>query len=805
MNRDAIKRNAMLFLLAASVFPLFSACAAPVSDIISCDAASPYFHVLTDALPEYEISPGSIGYPAERFRESVAAELFDFQVEGMLQSNPTYYWYPHYAATVVIAVDRSLTQAPISGWNSLRVAGEPIMFVAEGGAFFRHCFAAVSYGLDGNAFSLNNALLLFEALAQQGLLTEDSAAPIQICFDYQAAAQIQAGRALEVIVPAEGTLSFMRGMLSRRELPLAGDMEAALIKQGFRFADGRCSSGLYPADASYQRAHTLEDYGQLNRATEEVAARYRREVLHERLYTTTDGREHILAAMATIITVIVWAGFTISRALGKTVRRTVLIAALLMILWILLRAIKWQFPEANTLNRYCWYCYYIFQLGLPVVLLRITLALGTSGDAPSPIWWKTCFLVNFAFLLLVLTNDFHMLVFRLDPSAPDWSSNYGYGIGYVLLLGTNICCVLAAIVLLLLKCRKNPRKYGLLFPIGFCAALVAYGLLYVFRIPFAWKGDFTLTAIILALLFLESSMQTGLIPMNSNYPALFTHSALSMSIVSPTGAPMLSSAPVAALPVLEHTPDYSLPFRMLIGPNLQLSGMPITGGAVVWQEDLSKLHALQNGLKCVVESLEQSNRLLLHEHTLREQAEALRARQHIYDDLETAIRRELTRAAAILQKLRGKSLDDASATMLCLLLCYCKRRSNLLFQQKQAAAFSMRELAAYLDELGQCVEHSGLTVAVRAIPSADLPPDAAARFYEFLFQGICHGLEHKWAVLICNISVLPENRLVMRLLSEEPFDAFAERFASPWDMRFSHDGFLYEASLALGREELHHV
>lgn len=338
MNRDAIKRNAMLFLLAAFVFSAFSACAAPVSDIISCDAASPYFHVLTDALPEYEISPGSIGYPAERFRESVAAELFDFQVEGMLQSNPTYYWYPHYAATVVIAVDRSLTQAPISGWNSLRVAGEPIMFVAEGGAFFRHCFAAVSYGLDGNAFSLNNALLLFEALAQQGLLTEDSAAPIQICFDYQAAAQIQAGRALEVIVPAEGTLSFMRGLLSHRELPLAGDMEAALIKQGFRLADGRCSSGLYPVDASYQRAHTLEDYGQLNRATEEVAARYRREVLHERLYTTTDGREHILAAMATIIIVIVWAGFTISRALGKTVRRTVLIAALLMVLWILLRA-----------------------------------------------------------------------------------------------------------------------------------------------------------------------------------------------------------------------------------------------------------------------------------------------------------------------------------------------------------------------------------------------------------------------------------------------------------------------------------
>ena len=182
-----------------------------------------------------------------------------------------------------------------------------------------------------------------------------------------------------------------------------------------------------------------------------------------------------------------------------------------------------------------------------------------------------------------------------------------------------------------------------------------------------------------------------------------------------------------------------------------------------------------------------------------------RHRQHIYDDLETAICQELTRAAAILHKLRDKSLDDASATMLCLLLCYCKRRSNLLFQQKQAAAFSMRELAAYFDELRQCVEHSGLTVAVRAIPSADLPPDAAARFYEFLFQGICHGLEHKWAVLICNIAVLPENRLVMRLLSEEPFDAFAERFASPWDMRFSHDGFLYEASLALGREELHHV
>lgn len=112
-------------------------------------------------------------------------------------------------------------------------------------------------------------------------------------------------------------------------------------------------------------------------------------------------------------------------------------------------------------------------------------------------------------------------------------------------------------------------------------------------------------------------MQTGLIPMNSNYPALFTHSALSMSIVSPTGAPMLSSAPVAALPVLEHTPDYSLSIPHVDWAEPPAFRHALTGGAVVWQEDLSKLHALQNGLKCVVESLEQSNRLLLHEHTLR--------------------------------------------------------------------------------------------------------------------------------------------------------------------------------------------
>ena len=62
------------------------------------------------------------------------------------------------------------------------------------------------------------------------------------------------------------------------------------------------------------------------------------------------------------------------------------------------------------------------------------------------------------FLLLVLTNDLHQLVFSF-PAGSVWSdTDNGYAYGYYLVMGWIIACALTAFVIMLIKCRVAQRK-----------------------------------------------------------------------------------------------------------------------------------------------------------------------------------------------------------------------------------------------------------------------------------------------------------------------------------------------------------
>lgn len=676
-----------------------TACALAEPNTVSCDTQSPYPSA-AQRLPGYEFKKDTSGYVAGRIAKNAAVEAFDFQAQTLLQSGHALRYYPQYAATVVLAIDRDLTGALISGWNDLRNAGERVAF-QSGGVDFRCQFAALSYGLSGESFSLDEALSLLECLSEKGLLCAQRTAPVWICFDYEAAAEIKAGRNIEIVVPKEGTLSFECGLLSKNALVLPEQAEK-LIQYGLRMTAGACDGALYPDSAAYSPARTLADSTRMNTAMENAYARYRREALHTRRLSTADGREHTLAAMATILLVIAWGGSMIGRTLNKRLRALVLLAALQMTLWLLLRMIKWQLPDGGALSRYCWYAYYVFQLGLPATLLRMTDVIGAKeGTATVSVWRWSCLAVNVMLLLLVFTNDLHMWVFKLKPSALNWNGDYSYGFGYVLLLSFIVLCVFSAIALLIKKCWNSPRKYGLIFPLGFSLLLVSYGVLYALRVPFAWESDFTVTAVLFVLLFMESAMQTGLIPVNSKYKELFVNSRLDMAIVTPKGVPVLCSTHAAPLPTSALSQDYSHPFRVYAEPDLRVSAMPISGGAVVWREELSAVHALQKKLSQVVESLARSNQLLKNEKDVRERTEALRAKQRIYDELDAAIQKELLRIADILRANCALELDNAKTAELCLRLCYCKRSSNLIFAKLQRASLSAQEFKAYLEELAQ--------------------------------------------------------------------------------------------------------
>ncbi|MDL2236187.1 hypothetical protein LJC07_08670, partial [Christensenellaceae bacterium OttesenSCG-928-L17] len=642
-------------VLLCLVFLFLCGCAsaaAPDTVYYTNTAHSPYPEVLTEILPKHTIKQANTSVYAY-LEKGAAAEAFDAQAVSALEHGIAVRWYPQHLATVVVAVDRDKTDARIEHWRDLPSAGETVGLLDEGNVL-PMLMAAISYGLEGENFTLNQAAGLLENLQLQGHLVRNTTeAPLLICFDYQAAALKQAGRNMEIVVPREGTLTFQTGLLANTELTFAGDVEAALLSAGLRLLDGRCDSALYPNASAYTNAGEIQDYTHFGTASQDVFRVFRRRVLHARMYSSTDQREHQYFVMLYMVLVIVWTASFVQRAMQKAVRRAALFTGAILLGWIVVRMLKYQLLEANTLNRFFWYAFYLFQLSLPLVLLWLAWSIDKPDDQMEyPKWLKTLSSINATLIVLVFTNDLHKFVFVFDANNPNWTSEYTYALGYYIVLAACVLPLLAAMIMMLIKSGRHPRKRRFVFPLAFCVLLILYAYGYIMRIPIAWDSDFTMTTGLFTLLFVEACFRSGLIPVNAKYQALFTHSPLHMQIFDNEGHVALASQ--SAMQVDEALLSRAIcasPLPVEKDADTLLFASPIRGGAALWEEDIGALNRLHSEIEESVRQLAAANAVLAEEEKIRRALDEEKANTQLMAQLEAEITRYTERLTNMIERL----------------------------------------------------------------------------------------------------------------------------------------------------------
>ena len=163
------------------------------------------------------LDPFLPGYTLREAEDTLYGELsqgnpvacFDVQAVPAMARGVGRYWYPHVSATVVLAVDRTRTDAVVTGWNSLRENRVPVGMSSTSIVRNMLVLGALSYGLNPKEPSKREALDFLEHLCQNGgFELEGSDAPILLCLDYEAAAWNRSGGTYEIIVPVEGTLTY---------------------------------------------------------------------------------------------------------------------------------------------------------------------------------------------------------------------------------------------------------------------------------------------------------------------------------------------------------------------------------------------------------------------------------------------------------------------------------------------------------------------------------------------------------------------------------------------------------------------
>lgn len=723
---------------------LLTGCSAEASGgqlISAAEGSGAYSEALLPFLPGYALRDGEDTLYAEVSRGNAVA-CFDVQAVPAMARGVGRYWYPHVSATVVLAVDRTRTDAVVTGWNSLRENRVPVGMSSTSIVRNMLVLGALSYGLNPKDPSKREALDFLEHLCQNGgFELEGSDAPILLCLDYEAAAWNRSGGTYEIIVPVEGTLTYRMGLLSDTPLTLEPGLDDALLSAGLPLASGERPQD-FPGDYRWARTLGEEDYDWFLKVTGDSSRDLRRQVFHTRLYTTADMREHILSALFLSAAILLWKGTVSHRMMRRDVRRVVSLLSWLTVGWLLLRLFKYQQLTEGTLTRMCWYGYYLFQLALPVALLYLTEILDRAEGEKRlahPLWPPlVCYVLS---VLLVLTNDLHRLVFRFDLEG-NWASDYSYGLGYWLMIAFSLLFFVLAVVKLLYKGRKSAYWGGKLFSLLFCGGLIFYVIAYVYRVPLAWESDITVNICILSVLFFETVLHAGLVPVNIQYQRLFAFAPISLTILDENGRTVLSSRsahPISRSIWKRLLMDMEQP--LLRDSNTQLHAIPVRSGMAVWQEDLSRINRLKREIQDVQDRLEAANRLLREEGEIKKRLMTVEANRSLFEQLDRDMEQRVASLTRLIKTLPKTDKPKGLTAYITLCLCHIKRRCNLFFLARQGELLPGDELELYLDELVELARYAGLQTLIRCGQKETLEIRSAALCYDYAFETISWALK----------------------------------------------------------------
>jgi len=473
-----------------------------------------------------------------------------------------------------------------------------------------------------------------------------------------------------------------------------------------------------------------------------------------------------------IVLIVIWTASFFYRSTQKGMKQAAFLIGLLLVGWSLLHLIEHHIDSRPVLSRYIWYSYSIFELTLPLVFLWMAYIVDKHDSIRIPLWLKIVIAANFANIVLNITNDFHLFVHPLDINDPDWVLNYSYGIGFYIWQAGWILPLLASVAILLTKIGVYVRKRMLLIPLLLFILQIAYQIAFINRIPVVFESNRIMVNSLFVLLFIESIIRSGLIPVNTKYKALFTHSPLSMRIIDDSMHTVLCSSSAVWYDYETFNEALSLyPEPAKEDENTHLFAAPITGGYALWQEDITALTQLHKEMEASVNKLTAANELLAEEEKTKQVIQAEIEKTKLMEQLETEIYGHTIRLSTMIEQLESNVDKEKATARVTLLLCYIKRRCNLFFREKEGDTLPADELTVYFDELAEMAGYSNVRIIVKCELKKEIPVRYATLYYD-LFYNVIYWATWSGNAYILTMLGSDNGSIALRLLPSEDARSF---------------------------------
>ena len=486
-----------------------------------------------------------------------------------------------------------------------------------------------------------------------------------------------------------------------------------------------------------------------------------------------------------------WSYSLWNRIVQTQVRRYLLAISALMVLWILLRSIKFSIENTDA-ERWLWYFYYFPMLFIPMLSVFVSLSLGKGEDFRLPRWTKILYLPTLLLLLLVLTNDLHQQVFSF-PSGVLSDQEYRYEGGYFFVMGWEALCAGFALLSMVKNCRIPRSRRIRWLPLVPLALSLAYAYAYGKEVYWVWvlAGDMTVSQCLIFASIFECCIQCGLIQSNLGYDELFEATSLPVQITDHAfHSKYVSVAMQRALPQSELRQMQQ--DTVHLGDDTLLKRHKLRRGWVFWKEDISALNQIRKELELTRDELRDTGDVLTAENAQRARWLKLIEENRLYDMMEAQTARQIAMLQELLTELQ-KTEDSGRARHLLgqviIIGTYIKRRSNLIFVGEQRGAISVQELLLCLNESSENISVYGADCKAIVKGEGLLTVEQATQVYD-LFEAVVETELESLRALLISIEFGKWVEVALCVSAAEPLCGLRARFPGlEWEQ--DEDGLQY--------------
>ena len=450
--------------------------------------------------------------------------------------------------------------------------------------------------------------------------------------------------------------------------------------------------------------------------------------------------------------IITWGISVRRRVLNRSARRYLIAIAALLLFWFVIRTCKFLFLEGMpALQHYCWYGYYIPMILIPLMGVYLAVCLGRPEEYILPAPLKALMIPAILFILLIITNNFHQKVFAFPFGMEAADSIYVHKPLYFVCLGWILAEVIAFLILLLVRSHVPGKRKMIWAPVIPAGAAFLYGTGYLMGIQplYLIAGDMTAVFTLIMLAVCEACIRSRLIPSNTRYSELFHASTIGAQIVDESYNRYLAS---------DNAKEFSKDLMRCTekGPvelgNERLSGAPVTGGHVLWVENISMVQDLLEKLKRISSRLSENNNILKAEVELKEKQAQADEHMRIYDKITEEVAPQLWKIETLLELSDDHMKMIENLSLICVISSYIKRRGNLILLGEEASFFPAQELEYCLRESMENLRLCRVAVSLSCRCQGILPKDSAMAAYDF-FEMIMESALPTMNAILINLAV----------------------------------------------------